>query len=100
MIGIKGVDYQISCMLRKTSDGIVLRSCPFQHSNGHGDRSCMLLLMIASDNPDKEVEWEVKDSIKAIFGDTPSEKYDYKKISEWKFPHCPLCEIEEVGEQK
>ena len=73
MVVINDVDYQISCMLRKTDDGVVLKSCPFMHSQGHGDRSCMLLLMLASDNPDKEVVRKVDDSMKAIFGDIPPE---------------------------
>ena len=93
MVVINDVDYQISCMLRKTDDGVVLKSCPFMHSQGHGDRSCMLLLMLASDNPDKEVVWKVDDSMKAIFGDIPPEKHDYKKLAEWKFPQCPLREL-------
>ncbi|MBQ6856831.1 MAG: hypothetical protein IJO13_06980 [Lachnospiraceae bacterium] len=53
----------------------------------------MLLLMIASDNPDKEIVWEVGDSMKAIFGDIPPGKRDYKKLAEWKFPQCPLREL-------
>lgn len=93
MIGIDGVDYQVSCMLRKTDDRIVLKSCPFQYSEGHGDRSCMLLLMMASDNPDEEIEWKTEDLRKEIFGESPPSTHDYQKIAEWKFPNCPMKEV-------
>ena len=104
MIKLDGFDYQVSCMLRKTDEGIVLKSCPFSWSEGHGDKQCTLLLALEMERlqkaqSDDAILWMVDDAIKAVFGDVPPARQDYTVLARWKFPDCPMRVVDgEDGE--
>ena len=99
MVKIDGFDYQFSCMLRKTDGGVILKGCPFCHSDGHGDKSCLLLMALEVERlqraeSDEEIVWKVDDVIKTVYGDIPPEKQNFTVLAEWKFPDCPMREMD------
>ena len=93
---LEGFDEQLSCMLRRVDGEVVLLSCPFQQSDGFGDSSCLLLMCKEHDNVMRDIstesiKWRVDNLMVEVFGEGYTEDtMDYEKLTNWKFPACPL----------